>query len=566
MELIVPSRMENGRTGARGNPRAGPERPELVGAEARPENVRRLLSRGSRRGIRGQVLLYLVGVLGVLGLTALWLLDSNTAIVSRIRAQNGADAAALAAAQWQARSLNALGEINLVKAMATLLADVPPGAGLQARLAAAASSEEAFATLQQALTELQAEIRFVGPILAMIAAQQGAKNNAAPVNAEYTRAVAAHADLVENVYADAFSGGEWSRPDWNRVYASMLRYVADNGVAAAADNADFYGSRLSAGALAARYLLDRAFYFAIAGRNWCYLSDLLESGYQDYTFWGAVSVLPQAVYGSEYFNLGVALQSDAAAAETPRGAALEAYFRTELARRGLELSPTNFPALLSNLTWVVHSSATWGPWEKATTYRDALLADPRPPYNYSGCDAVTAVSLPNAVSLALTNRSAGWTRWLVGSGGQAATARGVARLESLSASGAFGVRALAAAKPFGAIPGATDPAYQLGMVLPVYAEVRLIPIALASTHGNSDAQWLNHRVNHLPAYTQQGLAGLDPQCFYCNQLRAWEDAAFRQEGISWLTAVDPITGARLHPCIQRGGPGGPGTGGVPYAH
>lgn len=564
MELIALSRTGSKRQGINGKPRAGPDRPGRVGAEARPENVRDFLSRDSRRGIRGQVLLYLVGVLGVLGLTALWLLDSNTAIVSRIRAQNGADAAALAAAQWQARSLNALGEINLVKAMATLLADVPPGAGLQARLAAA-PSEEAFATIQQALTELQAEIRFVGPILAMIAAQQGAKNNAAPVNADYTRAVAEHADLVENTYDDAFSGGEWTRSDWNRVYATMLRYVADCGVAAAADNADFYGSRLSVGALAARYLLDRAFYYAIAGRNWCYLSDLLESGYQDYTVWGAVSVLPQAVYGSEYFNLGVALQPYATAAGTSQGVALEAYFQTDLARRGLALSPTNFPTLLSNLTWAVYNTSTWGPWEKATTYRDALLADPRPQHNYSGCDAVTAVSIPNAVSLALTNRGAGWTRWLVGSGGQAATARGVARLESLHASGAFGARALAAAKPFGALPGATDPAYQLGIVLPVYTEVRLIPIALASTHGNSDAQWLIHRVNHLPSYTQQGLGGLDPQCFYCIQLRTWEDAAFRQEGISWLTAVDPITGARLHPCIQRGS-GGPGTGGVPYAH
>lgn len=564
MELIALSRTGSKRQGINGKPRAGPDRLGRVGAEARPENVRDFPSRDSRRGIRGQVLLYLVGVLGVLGLTALWLLDSNTAIVSRIRAQNGADAAALAAAQWQARSLNALGEINLVKAMATLLADVPPGAGLQARLAAA-PSEEAFATIQQALTELQAEIRFVGPILAMIAAQQGAKNNAAPVNADYTRAVAEHADLVESTYDDAFSGGEWTRSDWNRVYATMLRYVADCGVAAAADNADFYGSRLFAGALAARYLLDRAFYYAIAGRNWCYLSDLLESGYQDYTVWGAVSVLPQAVYGSEYFNLGVALQPYATAAGTSQGVALEAYFQTDLARRGLALSPTNFPTLLSNLTWAVYSTSTWGPWEKAATYRDALLADPRPQHNYSGCDAVTAVSIPNAVSLALTNRGAGWTQWLVGSGGQAATARGVARLESLHASGAFGARALAAAKPFGALPGATDPAYQLGIVLPIYTEVRLIPIALASTHGNSDAQWLIHRVNHLPSYTQQGLGGLDHQCFYCIQLRTWEDAAFRQEGISWLTAVDPITGARLHPCIQRGS-GGPGTGGVPYAH
>jgi hypothetical protein len=519
----------------------------------------------NRKSIQGQVLLYLVGVLGVLGLTALWLLDSNTAIVSRIRAQNGADAAALAAAQWQGRSLNALGEINLVKAIATLLVDVPPGQGLQARLAAA-PPEQAFATIQQALTELQAEIRFVGPILAFVAAQQGAKNNAVPVNESYTSAVAGHAALVESTYADAFSGGEWPSADWNRVYAAMLHYVADNGVAAAADNAQFYGSRLSAGALASTYLLNRGFYYAIAGRNWCSLRALLQGGYQDYTIWGPVTVLPQDVFGSEYFGLGVSLAPLPSGTPSSQITSLQSYFQTELTRRGLALSPTNFTELATNLTWAVYNSSSWGPWDKAVTYRDALLADPRPQHNYSGCDAVTAVTIPNQVSLALTNRGSGWTSWLVGSGGQAATAQSVARLETLNASGAFGVRALAAAKPFGSLSGSTDPAYQLGIVLPVYNEVRLIPIALASAYGNSDAQWLNHRVYHLPSYTQQGLAGLDANCFYCEQLRTLEDAAFRQEGNDWLTATNPITGQLLHPCVQRGGGGGGGTGGVPYAH
>lgn len=521
-------------------------------------------------------------MLGVLGLTGLWLLDSNTAITSRIRAQNGADAAALAAAQWQARSLNALGEINLVKAIATLLTDVPPGAGVQARVAAV-PADQAFGAIQQALTELQAEIRFVGPILAMIAAQQGARNNAVPVNAAYTSAIAQHADLVESTYGVAFSGGEWPRADWYQVYAAMLRYVSDSGVAAAADNATYYGSRLSAGALASTYLLNRAFYYAIAGKNWCFLRALLLGGYQDYTIWGPISVLPQDVYGSELFSLGVSLQTLPPTTPSSQVATLQSYFQTELARRGLALSPTNFTELATNLTWAVYNPSYWGPWDKAVTYRDALLADPRPQHNYSGCDAVTAVTIPsqsvashsgvavgssvsNQVTLALSDRGRGWTSWLVGSGGQAATAQSVARLEALNTSGAFGVRAIAAAKPFGSLTGSTDPAYQLGIVLPVYTEVRLIPIALASAYGNSDAQWLNHRVYHLPAYSQQGLAGLDDNCFYCLQLRTLEDAAWRQEGIDWLTATDPQTGALLHSCIQRGGGGGGGTGGVPIAH
>lgn len=524
-------------------------------------------------------MIYYMTVVMVLVLLALWLFDYNTAAVSRVRAQNAADGSALAAAQWQAKSLNAVGEINLVKAINTLLENVPPGSQLQTQLNGLPPSQ-AYATIQSSLDSLQSRIGFTGPMLAMIGAQQAAKNNGVPPNSVYTSDVRNHAGLVSLVYQNNFSAPGWGGGvNWADTYAKMLNYLADEGVAAAADNASYYYGSLSASAQAQRYLLDKSFYQAIAIRNWCFLEDLLLGGYDDYSFWGDITPLAQQVTGSEYFGLGLELASSDSLIGTGglsdvQIQQLRNYFVTELSSRNLPLH-TDWPQFVPAINWTVYSGVTWGTWDKAHTYAMSLVADARPVYDYSGCDAVTAVSLRNDVSLALTNRSGAWTSWLVGGGNQASFGSSVSRLEGLQGSSELDVKANAAAKPFGQLPNISDPAYTFRIVLPVYDEVRLVPVALASAYGNSDAEWLMHRLEHLPyngpgdtvAYTRFGPTSLPDSCFYCAQLKTWEDAAFRQVGSDWLTATDPITGAKLHNCIQTGGGGGgPGTGGVPYAH
>ncbi len=536
---------------------------------------------GSRNRESGQTLVYLMGVLGFLMLMGLWLFDTNTAVVGAIRAQNAADASALAAAQWQARSLNAIGELNLIKAISALTANPPPGAVLQGQLAAATDSTNAFAIIQGALDSLQSEIGFAGPVLAMVAAQQAAMNNGVPADASYTQAVRDHATLVENTYAAAFSPGLWANSQWAQRYADMLNWVADGGLAAKVDNFQPYGGgSFSASTVAQRYLLSRTFYCAIAGRDWCYLRELLLGGYSDYNFWGGVTLLTSGVSGSEYFSLNLDFVDAGTLAtqeqNTGRLPTLQAYFQDELSRRNLTLS-SDWPSFDASFHWAVYSPSHWGVWDKAHTYRDSLVADPRPNLDYAGCDAVTRVSIPHQVSLTLTNRGSGWTSWLVGSAGQDAVAGSVSRLEglaqSLSSSGASspcrgssGLSAGAAAKPFGSLPGVSEPAPTFRIVLPVFKDVRLIPIALASQFGNSDPVWLNHRIQHVPAYAASGAGGLVADCFYCQQLMAWDDATYRQDGIDWLNATDPLTGQPLHTCEQSGGSGGGGTGGVPFGH
>jgi len=534
----------------------------------------------SHGALRGQTLIYLLTVMAMLMIMALWLFDMNTGITLRIRAQNAADGSALAAAQWQARSLNAIGEINLIKAINTLLDNVPPGTELQDDLSSSDPSN-AFKIIQDALDSLQARIEFVGPMLAMVAAQQSAKNNGIPDNELYTDAVREHADVVELTYSEFYSAPQWGDEGWVALYARMLRYQADEGIAAACDNVHFYYGDLSASPQAWLYLLNsKAFYQAIASRNWCFLEDLLMLPYEDYSYWGPITPLPQSTTGSEYFGLGLEfISSDnlvgAGGLSASQFEQLRPYFVQELEKRNLLLH-TDWPQFVPKIQWAAHSDTSWSVWENADFYRASLVADPRPPYHYSGCDAVTAIRVRNDLalaSLAVTNGN--WSSWLVGKEGQTAVETSVSHLQHLEESSELDVRSVAAAKPFGQLPDINEPAYTFRIVLPIYENVRLIPIALASESGNSDPEWLNHRLVHLPydgpsdsiAYTLLGPNSLPDDCFYCQQLKTWENAAFRQEGIDWLTATDPETGQKLHDCTTPvGGGGGGGTGSPPIAH
>ncbi|MBI4023455.1 MAG: hypothetical protein HY360_00645, partial [Verrucomicrobia bacterium] len=539
--------------------------------------VQRFQVHGSRVGESGQTLIYLMSVLMVLTLMGLWLFDYNTAATSRIRAQNAADGSALAAAQWQARSLNAIGEINLIKAINTLLENVPPGPELEAQLTGAPPSQQ-YAVIQSGLDSLQARIGFVGPILAMEAAQQAAKNNGVPNNTVFTSAMQQHADLVATVYQDNFTAPSWGAGSWAESYAKMLHFLGDEGIAAAADNASYYGGSISASAQA-QILLSKAFYRAIAIQNWCFLEDLLYV-YQDYTYWGEITPLPQSVTGSEFFNLGVKFASSDSLIATATGLSdiqfqqLRAYFLQELGERNLPLH-TDWPQFVPSINWAVYSPSSWTNWSKAHYYAASVVAEPRAVYDYSGCDAVTAVSIRNSMALALTNRGPNWTSWIVGGANQAAAAASVSRLEGFQGSSDLDVKANAAAKPFGKLPGINEPAYTFRVVLPVFTEVRLMPVAFASGYGNSDPNWLIHKLEHLPyngpgdtvAYTHFGPDSLPDDCFYCAQLKKWEDPAFRQQGLDWLAATDPLTGALLHDCHPPpppspiGGGGGGGGGG-----
>ena len=109
------------------------------------------------------------------------------------------------------------------------------------------------------------------------------------------------------------------------------------------------------------------------------------------------------------------------------------------------------------------------------------------------------------------------------------------------------------------------------IVLPAFHDVRLIPVDAASganlgAYGADNLAWRKHsqpdpnqpdQPTHLELYLQSGQAGLDADCWYCQQLQTWEDPAFRQRGIDWLAInshlCEPVAGpSGTHGGARRG--------------
>ena len=117
-----------------------------------PHSMRRIHRRGS-----GQVLLVVVVMLVVILVFGFFLFDLQGIIRLRARSQTGVDAAALAGAAWQGRTLNMIGELNLLKATTVMLTD----------------SEDPTSPVDVAhteqMTQLQARLAYVGPMMGLAA-------------------------------------------------------------------------------------------------------------------------------------------------------------------------------------------------------------------------------------------------------------------------------------------------------------------------------------------------------------------------------------------------------------
>lgn len=72
----------------------------------------------ARKKRNGQVLLLVLVSIVILCVAALWLADIHHIILAKDKTQNAGDAAALEAARWQATTLNLIGELNLLHALA----------------------------------------------------------------------------------------------------------------------------------------------------------------------------------------------------------------------------------------------------------------------------------------------------------------------------------------------------------------------------------------------------------------------------------------------------------------
>ncbi|MBR4612397.1 MAG: hypothetical protein IKO40_06730 [Kiritimatiellae bacterium] len=440
----------------------------------------------TRRPSSGQAVVFLLAALVILLAAFLWYVDLHTLVTRKIKAQNAGDAAALAAARWQANTLNLIGQLNLAHVAAR-----------------EAHDDNAVA----AITSMQARISFAGPLTALAAAQAAAKKNGIEANPEFTALLRRHAQEVFDFTSPA-NGRELREPypnAWTEYHDALIN-IANDGVAAGPDNARFYADPCGD-----HILLTKAFYEAVAGREWCWFFLNHSSGgtrtilddFTDHTFFGP---LPdpsdeEVLENPEIFSVGIEAREMPLRANAP----LAEYLRE------------NFGATTNSLDahdiWFFYDQSIWrSPWPGMTLGMDdslPLAGSVRDEYDYAGADAVTRLYAPASL-LSFSTSGNGATRQIVWT---------------------------AAARPFGYIiaDGSRLRPNSFGLVLPSYRDIRLIPLDAASYGNDSsfDIDWRQHCDSHLPDYLDNG--ALAAGCRYCVLLGRFEDSTFRRQGSEWLS-------------------------------
>jgi Putative Flp pilus-assembly TadE/G-like len=215
---------------------------------------------------QGQVLIFAIVILIILLIATLFLFDLHSIIRSKIKLETAEQSAALTAAKWQARSLNLIGEINLVKAADTLLLDIPTvGEDRPAQIASA----------NKTLTEMQSRISFCGPLIAFGAAQQAAKNNGINIYVSDSKSgyKTVYSDFNNyltklNPSSEFYNYGDVDEYlnyyKWRDPYVAMLQLIISQGLAVR-PNGRFPGIE----SVDPPWLDSVGLYSAILGPSWC---------------------------------------------------------------------------------------------------------------------------------------------------------------------------------------------------------------------------------------------------------------------------------------------------------
>ncbi len=438
------------------------------------------VSPSRRRGKSGQTMIFLIMILIILTFVALWNFDLHKIIYVKSLSQNAGDAAALAAARWQGITLNLIGDLNIMQAVA---------------LTDGRTNEAA------EIAGMQARLCYVGPMIGCMAAQQAAKNNGVFNNAGFKDdTLLPDAEMVRIKYPTEYPVQPY--PDaWNE-YADMIEAICADGVAALPYNPHYYQNYVGS-----HTLLDPEFYDAVVGQDWCWFLHNAMDLLQNFDRWPDLPERRATLepMNSEYFDLGLRKVVHAMDADDIERMAGPAYDRA-LTGRVDHVSVNAY-----TVSWYCYDGS-WGPWEKISTeapVRFPATGEVLPQYDYAGADA--AIRVETEVSRYTPGASDSPIIWT------------------------------AAAKPFGYLNDTERPnAYDL--VLPAFHDVRLIPVDASSTPvQGGEPNWRVHIDEHLPLYMQNGRTGLFPgECWYCRQLVTWESTAFRQMGIDWLAQYSAL--------------------------
>ena len=437
---------------------------------------------------RGQVLIIGIMTMLVLIIAIIFLYDLHSIIRVKVKAQNAADAAALTAANWQRHSLNLIGELNLVKACTVLVSDIVPFGD---------DSPAGLTTSSEILTEMQARISFVGPMIGFGAAQQAAKNNGMNPVSHFTNVVNEHiANLMNDDFYGESVGINQRIPDylenhdidldndkgypWRTPYTQMVEAVnIEQGGIAAAPNVDF----ASLPNVDPSWLLEVGLWRAVAAEYWCYptLRSLLKTGDFSGKWWQASIVQNSARFPEECEYSPIYIEYSGVG-DTPVFDSAKGSLDTMAADRDLTVSDKfdkidpldtdNINTPLPYVKWCIYESrwandlpsSEWTGSGDVSYLRSPLM----PEYIYGGALAkMRCYAEPTAMS---SNYKAGKLsgNWVSASDASVAP-----------------VTCTALAKPLGKLTAGVPP-YAASMVLPVFDKTRLIPVAMQDPTGLYD--------------------------------------------------------------------------------
>ena len=461
----------------------------------------------------GQVILFVLAAVLALLAAILWLADLHTAVLGKDKTQNAGDAAALEAARWQGASLNVVGELNLLHV-----------------LALAAGDEDAAETISEAAVRAS----FAGPVAGAAAAQQAAKLNGAPSNDGFTQFVRERALVVRRGYGRQLAGEDAMPEPWPGAwgeYSSMLDALADEGVAAGPDNAAFFDDPSGS-----HILLNQGFYAAVLGRSWCWFHWAAPTLLDDYAGWSWWPPLPpeddEPPASSEILSLHLRTAELSGGDLAAMPGLPEAFGAEGLPNPFAEGFPDEIAATNPAPGFLLYRPSRWGAWETMRDPSFTIEGKLKPEYDYAGADAAMRVENP-VRRLTAPEADAGTLVWT------------------------------GAAKPFGKLEdegGGAEPPTAVPLVLPVFEQVRLVPLDAVEMQsgGAFDLAWRRHCREHLPPYLERGTSALVAGCRYCRALDRWEVPSFRLSGSRWLAT-------NSWKCTVSPPGGGPG-GGSRHAH
>lgn len=465
----------------------------------------------------GQIAVVLAFVLAALALLALLSVDVFVAVREKYRLQNGGDAAAIAAAREQGAILNAIGRLNLDHLAAAL---------------------EDRTNDCRAIVLEQRRKALLEPVEALRTANEAAKKNGMEVREEFANILRRHVQDIRLVYCgmDGGDGDPYPEPfpgAWTE-YATAIDQVVADGLATCPDNMEFYD------AAGGHLLLQRQFYHAIAARDWCWFFFHCHATLQNYDSYHDWNPLPRRgdnpLDNSEIFSLHLVSRRTSILGE------LGAELVKTLIERHTERQVADEEIAGSRLLadpeepWFFFDGA-WRQWFEGLHlagdedgWEFPLVGEIKPEYNVRGCAAICRVG---------------------------------AVIDPVAVEGSSELTWSAAAKPFGTVTGEDGVAAVVtalgGFVVPCLDTVRMVPLDSVGGENlaTADYGWMVHIRDHLPLYLERGpysTAG----CYWCLQLQAWENRAFRRGGVEWL---------RYNSGSCRRGTGGPGgSGGTSHGH